>query len=113
MKQWKYGLLPAFFCLCRLALGAAAAIDSNVYLGDIKFLASKEMKGRATGSPELEKAAAFISGKFHEFGLKPANGKNFYQAFQVTTNARLGKTNRFHFTESGRTVTLHIPEDFV
>jgi hypothetical protein len=113
MKQWTYGLLPAIFCLYRLALGATAAIDSNVYLDDIKFLASKEMKGRATGSPELEKAGAFIAAKFQQFGLKPADGKSFYQAFPVTTNARLGKTNRFRFTEGSRQVTLHVPEDFV
>ncbi|HLI86743.1 MAG TPA: M28 family peptidase [Bryobacteraceae bacterium] len=113
MKQWKHGLVPAVFCLCRLGLGATASIDPNLYLDDIKFLASPQMKGRATGSPELEKAAAFIATKFQEFGLKPADGKSFYQAFPVTTNARLGKTNRFHFTENGKAVALHFPEDFL
>jgi hypothetical protein len=113
MKRWKYGLLPAVCCLSWIAFGATAVIDPNTYLDDIKFLASKEMKGRATGSPELEKAGAFIAAKFRDFGLKPADGKSFYQAFQVTTNARLGKANRFHFTEDGRTTVLHFPEDFV
>ena len=113
MKHWKYGLLPAGFALCWIALGATTPVDPASYLDDIKFLASKDLKGRATGSPELEKAGAFIAGKFHDFGLKPADGKSYYQAFQVTTNARLGKTNRFHFSEAGKTTVLHFPEDFV
>lgn len=71
------------------------------------------MKGRPTGSPELEKAAAFIAGKFQSFGLKPADGKSFYQAFEVTTNAKLGRANRFHYSEVGKTTILHFPEDFL
>jgi len=113
MKSWKYVLLPVAGCLAWAAFGATAAIDPTTYLDNIKFLASKELKGRATGSPELEKAAAYIAGKFRDFGLKPPDGKNYYQAFPVTTNARLGKANRFHFIESGRSVLLHFPEDFV
>src|SRR5205085_2224288 len=77
------------------------------------FLASKELRGRATGSPELEKAAAFISGKFRQFGLKPPDGKNYYQAFPVTTDARLGRANRFRFTENGRAASLRVSEDFL
>jgi hypothetical protein len=113
MKKWKYGLLPAVFLVCWSTSGATATVDPNLYLDDVKFLASKELKGRATGSPELEKAGAFIAGKFREFGLKPVDGKSYYQAFQVTTNARLGKANRFHYTESNRNVVLHFPDDFI
>jgi hypothetical protein len=113
MKIWKYGLLPFAAAVSWVAFGATANIDPNVYLDDIKFLASPELKGRATGSPELEKAAAFIAARFKEFGLKPADGKGYYQAFTVTTDARLGKANRFHFADSGHTTVLHFPEDFV
>ena len=31
----------------------------------------------------------------------------------MTTDAALGKANRFQFTEDGRTTTLHCPDDFV
>lgn len=44
-----------------------------------------------------------ISGKFQSFGLKPADGKSFYQAFEVTTNAKLRRANRFHYSEVGKT----------
>ena len=113
MKLSKFGLLPAIACVSWTAFAATATIDPNAYLDDVKFLASPALKGRATGSPELEKAAAFIAAKFQSFGLKPADGKSFYQAFEVTTDARLGKTNRFHYSVAGRTTILHFPDDFV
>ena len=92
---------------------ATAAIDPNLYLNDVKFLASPDLKGRATGTPELEKAAAFIAGKFREFGLKSANGKDYHQPFQATTATRLGKSNHFRVQENGHTTTLRFPEDFI
>lgn len=113
MKLSKFGLLPVIACVSWTAFAATATIDPNAYLEDVKFLASPELKGRATGSPELERAAAFIAAKFQSFGLKPADGKSFYQAFEVTTDAKLGKANRFHYSEAGRTTILHFPDDFV
>jgi aminopeptidase YwaD len=75
-----------------LALSAAAAFAADVnpqnYQADVNYLASPELKGRATGSPELEKAAAFIAGKFKSFGLKPAE-----QPFPVIIGAHLGPKN--------------------
>ena len=43
-------------------------------------LASDEMKGRKTGSPELDKAAAFIADEFSKAGLEPLNN-SFLQEF--------------------------------
>ncbi len=106
-------LLYAAFCAARLGFGAAAEIDPKVYLNDIKYLASDELKGRLTGSPGLEKAAAFISAKFREFGLQPLNGKSYYQPFPAVTAARLGAGNRLRFTEHGHPSTLECPQDFV
>ena len=92
-------LAPILFCASWVAFAADPAIDPSVYLDEVKFLASPELRGRATGSPELEQAADFLAGKFREFGLKPANGKSFYQAFPVAVGAQLGKENRFQFTQ--------------
>ena len=61
--------------VCSIALAATASIDPNAYLDDIKFLASKEMKGRATGSPELEKAAAWIAAPLQGVRLEAGDGK--------------------------------------
>ena len=113
MNSYKSRLLWLVLCAAPLAYGDDAKIDPNLYLNDVKFLASPELKGRATGSRELEKAAAFIAGKFREFGLKPVAGNAYLQAFPVTTDAKLGKQNHFDFRDNGRVTTLRCPEDFV
>jgi Peptidase family M28/PDZ domain/PA domain len=107
-----FGLCSAAALISYVAAGATASIDPQVYLNNIKFLASPEMRGRATGSPELEKAAQFIAGKFRDFHLQPAGGDGYFQPFPVTTNARLGKGNRFRYSENGHNVTLRFEQDF-
>src|SRR5258706_689221 len=103
--------------LVLLFLGAARhateAFDAQRYLAHVKFLASETMGGRATGSPELEKAAAYIAKQFKAAGLQPVDGKSYLQAFPVTTNAKLGPNNRFEYTENGKAVTLKFDEDFI
>ena len=107
----KRGLIAGLI-LAAAVLAATGTVDPNLYLNDIKFLASPELRGRNTGSPELEKAAAFIERNYRQLGIKPA-GKSYLQPFPVTTGAALGKANRFRFTEDGRATTLRCPGDFV
>ncbi len=71
------------------------SISEQSYLESVKFLASQQMKGRLTGTPELEKAARWIAARFRELGLKPVPGqRDYFQRFQVTVSASLGKGNR-------------------
>lgn len=42
----------------------------------LTFLAADEMRGRNTGSPELEIAANYIASNFKQWGIKPAPGTN-------------------------------------
>ncbi len=89
------------------------AFDPDRYLNHIKYLASPELKGRASGSPELEKAAAYIADQFRADGIKPADGKSYLQPFQVTTAAKLGRGNRFQFTVSSEVQTLQEGKEYV
>src|SRR5215472_12975587 len=97
--------------LAVVAFGATVSIDPKAYMDEVKYLSSAELKGRLTGSPELERAAGYLRAKYKLFGLAPLGG-SYEQAFPVTTDARLGPGNRFSFTERGRTVKLH-SDDFV
>jgi hypothetical protein len=114
-------LLPPAACLLLAALHAAPPatttltpdIDPQRYLSHIKYLASPEMRGRATGSPELEKAADYIAAQFHAIGLKPIDGKSYFQAFAVTTHAKLGHANHFEYLEQGKTTALRAGDDFL
>ncbi len=95
------------------AAGGTYAFDPDTYLSHIKFLASPELKGRSTGSPELEKAASYIADQFRSDGLKPADGKSYLQPFEVTTAAKLGKGNKFEFTLQSEVETLQQGKEFV
>jgi hypothetical protein len=91
----------------------AANVSSTEYLDIIKYLASPELRGRATGSPELEKAAGYIRDQFRGMNLKPLSGESYYQDFDVTTNARLGKRNSVTFTAGDKPQSLRIQDDFI
>src|SRR5215471_2387967 len=104
-------LLALAVAFAALAFGAVITIDPKLYLDDVKYLASPELRGRLTGSPELEKAAAYLRAKYERFGLESVGG-SYEQAFQVTTDAKLGLGNKFSFTDKGKLVTLR-SGDFV
>jgi hypothetical protein len=109
----------------RVIIGFAAAIAAttlwadtrvrpDVYLENVKFLASEKLKGRGTGMKELDIAADYIAKKFKSFGLKPVPGAHDYgQAFTVTTRARLGPGNKLQYTVGSETKTLKSSKDFV
>ncbi len=97
---------------CPLAL-LAADVNPDAYLAHIKYLASPELKGRATGSPELEKAAAYIAGQFQSFGLKPISGKSYELAFSAELGAKLGADNDFAFKDPDTKQKLKEGQDFV
>jgi hypothetical protein len=109
----RIGILAALAAAAALGLFAADVASSDEYLGIIKFLASQQMRGRATGSPELEKAAAYIRDRFRSFNLKPVSGDSYYQDFDVTTSARLGKKNALSYNESSSAQALKFERDFV
>jgi Peptidase family M28/PDZ domain/PA domain len=92
---------------------AAAEFSATEYLGYVKYLASPEMRGRATGSPELEKAAAFIRDQFRSLNVKPLEGDSYYQNFDVTTSARLGPRNKLSWSNGRVAKELRFEGDYI
>ncbi len=105
-------------CLCPLKL-PGADVQPDAYLAHVKYLASPQLKGRATGSPEIEKAAAYIAGQFRSFGLKPLDGKsaadikNYELSFPAELGAKLGPDNTFSYRDGKPRQTLREGQDFV
>ncbi len=87
-------------------------ISSQRYIEDVRFLSSEALKGRGTGSPELEKAAKYIAQQFRKAGLQPAEGKSYLQAFTVSTNSHLGPANRLEYSLAGEQKILKLGQDF-
>ena len=63
-------------------------VNSTVSINDIQshiyFLASDELRGRETGSPEIDIAAAYLANTLHRYNVKPAGkDKSFYQHVQL------------------------------
>ncbi|WP_448549265.1 M20/M25/M40 family metallo-hydrolase [Thalassotalea fusca] len=63
----------------------AYQLSKQQVIKDITYLASDELKGRASFSPEIDKAAEYIGKRFAELGLTPLAGeKSFLQTFSIT-----------------------------
>jgi len=91
-------LTRSLLAILALALAAWAA-DAPLFSPDklrehVFFLAGPELKGRGTGTPEIDQAADYIAKQFAKAGLEPLAEKSYFQKFSVTVGARLGKRNR-------------------
>jgi len=102
----------AVFALLSVSAFGAADLKPDKYLAHIKYLASPELKGRLTGSPELEKAAAYIAKHFKAAGLKPING-SYLQEFGITAHTALGTDNKLTLVIAQRVKSLADEQDFV
>ena len=59
----------------------------------INYLASDELEGRMTGTPELYKAAEFLKNEFESYGLKPLFNGSYFQEFPFIEKLELGPEN--------------------
>jgi len=121
MQYMKLRMMAAAVLAAALALGSnvpskgptKGKISPESYTETVKVLSSDKLKGRGTGTPELEKAASYLAGHFKKLGIPPADGKSYYQRFSVTTNARIGKGNELAWAANGAKKTaLPLGEDF-
>ncbi len=72
--------LIAFLLLASSAEDELQLIDAKGLEETVKFLASDELQGRSTGTPENELAARFLAKRFEEIGLKPAVEESYLQS---------------------------------
>ncbi len=85
-------------------------LSAERYLRDVTYLSSDELKGRASGSPELEKAADYIASQFRTAGLSPAGDNDtYFQTFEIATGAEFGTRNRLEIAGTA----LENKKDFV
>jgi hypothetical protein len=100
---------PAAVPVAAPALSEAAASVK----ADVTYLASDELKGRRAGTPEADRAAAWLAGRFEKLGLAPAgvNG-SWYQTFDFIDGVDLGSKNRLETAEGGSRKAWTVGVDF-
>ena len=117
-SQYNLAVRTLFRLLATAALSATLAaatpaIDPAVLLGHIKVLAADDMKGRASGSPELERAAEYIAAQFKAAGLEPGGANNeWFQPFDLQAGLEIGRTNELIVKQDGRAVDLSLSDGY-
>jgi hypothetical protein len=82
-------------------LKAESDFSAAAYLEHVKYLASTDLKGRATGDRGLNLAADYIESKLKSYGLQPGNGKSFRQTFTVTTKVGIKNRSKLSWKRPG------------
>ena len=90
---WLAGTVVAATTLVVSAADAPAISPENLRT-HIRFLASDDMRGRANGSPELERAADYIAEQFSQAGLQPGGMDGWYQPFRLVAGLTVGQGNQ-------------------
>jgi hypothetical protein len=67
----------------KVAVKAASSITAEDMKKHLYIIAGKEMEGRDTPSPGLEKAAEYIEAHFRSLGLKPGNKDSYRQYYPL------------------------------
>jgi hypothetical protein len=102
-----HSLVLALVVSCCVLLAAPAEIAPDAVLQHIKFLSSDELKGRASGSPELETAGDYVARQFKAAGLQPGGSSDdWFQPFQLIAGLAIGSGNRLSLSAKGRTVNF-------
>ena len=89
-----------------VAQAVPADIESAALMRHIRFLSSDDMKGRANGTPELERAAEYIAEQFRAAGLQPGGRESYFQPFELDAGLTIGRENRLTIERSGRRVSF-------
>lgn len=74
----------------KIAMKAASGITAEDMKKHLYIIASKEMEGRDTPSPGLEKAADYIEAHFKSLGLAPGNNGSYRQYYTLYKDSLIG-----------------------
>ncbi len=73
-------------------------VNTDAAAAHIWFLAADELRGRETGSPEIDIAAAYIAAQYRRYGVQPFNG-SYYQNVALE---RVGPAEKGSFAVNGQ-----------
>lgn len=77
-----------------LAQSPSTSVRADALKAHVHHLASDELQGRATFTPELDLAAAYIAERFKEIGLVPGGNDGYYQRATITRRDGTERTSQ-------------------
>lgn len=87
-------------------------LDQQDLYYHLSFLASDELKGRAPGTSEIDKAAEYIAKYFKRLGLQPKGEKGYFQYFKLTTDLKLKKNNSLRVKINSQDIDFVLRENY-
>lgn len=118
MRQRKLFLFATVVAISVLAAAIQAqtgikAISVSKIRHHLEFLASDEMRGRNTPSPELDSCAAYIAREFARYGLRPVGDDGTYLQHYNLLKTHLARPNTFLLIQQSGEREFHLKSDFV
>ncbi|HKR86149.1 MAG TPA: M28 family metallopeptidase [Terriglobales bacterium] len=87
--------------------------DGKSWWAHVSVLASDKMEGRGTGTPGLERAAAYIVDQLKDDGLQPAGKKGFYQPISFRVRQLDETHSSLRLVNEGKTENIVLGEDAI
>ena len=103
----KHALLLAFLAAAPLA----AQTRGDIWWNHVRVLAADDMQGRAIGSPEYDRAADYVIGKFKGLGLTPAAGGGWKQPVAFTRQQIDPAAVKATLSAGGMVTPIAVPDD--
>jgi hypothetical protein len=88
-------------------------IERNGIEQHLRYLADDAMKGRMTGSPEYDEAAAYVADHFQQIGLEPGGDDGWYQEVPMMARRIDVDSAQVVFHQDGEEKVQAWKEDFV
>ncbi|MBI1938909.1 MAG: M28 family peptidase [Ignavibacteriales bacterium] len=110
-------ILLLLFIISSITSAQRTWFDPQITAKDIKahitYLASDDLKGRFTGSPEERIAGDYIKNQFSSSGLLPLFNGNFFQEFSFIESVELTDANGLSFDINGVKKPLAVKKDYI
>jgi Zn-dependent M28 family amino/carboxypeptidase len=87
--------------------------DGKSWWAHVSVLASDKTEGRGTGTPGLERAAAYIVDQLKDAGLQPAGTRGFYQPIRFRVRQLDEAHSSLRLVTGGKTENIILGEDAI
>src|SRR5262245_24613451 len=103
----------ALFVLSLTTLAALDNQDGERWWSHVKFLASDELRGRETGTPEHRHAAEYVAQQFAAAGLAPAGTGGYIQPISFRARRIVEEKSSLAIVRDGKREPIVLGEDAV